>query len=242
MEVHMVAKSNGTKTLLCLSQEIHRYILTIEVLQMEKYGPFVNVVAIASALVATFSMLLLRMLGSIKQWTWLTSGSPQFLVKAGPRILAVVLMGVTYVTINKANYMLFVIAAVLIGVFGFLAVGRFDHLQKLYIVQIPLVGPNGKQLVHKNKPRFENVVIGPEAKMRPEAKTALEKARKKHGGLSLTQFMAGYGANKLNDPGALWDRDILAGVSNKLSTTLMYIILSAVMAVFLAAFVIDVVS
>lgn len=210
---------------------------------MDKYGPFVNIVAIALALIATFSTLLLKMLGNIKQWTWLTSGSPSFLITAGARIVAVVIMAITYVTINKSNYFWFEVVAALIGGFGFWSVVRFDHLRKLHIVPIPLVGKNGQQLVDKNKtPRFENVVIGLESQLRPEAKTALEKARKQRGGLSLVQFMAGYGSNKLNDPEALWNRETLADISNKLTITMMFIVLSAVIALFLAAFVIEVVS
>lgn len=210
---------------------------------MDKYGPFVNVVAIALALVATFSTLLLKMLGNIKQWAWLISGSPSFLVTAGARIVAVVIMAITYVTINNSNYVWFEVVAALIAVFGFWSVVRFDHLRKIHIVPIPLVGKNGKQLVDKNKnPRFENVVIGLESQLRPEAKAAFNKAIKQRGGLSLVQFMGGYGSTKLNDPEALWEREILAAISNKLTTTLMFIVLSAVTALFLAAFVIEITS
>lgn len=210
---------------------------------MDKYGPFANIVGLASALVATFGWLLLKMLGNIKQWIWLTNGSPSFLVKAGPQMVAVGLMGITYVTINRSNYVWFGIAAILIGGFGFWSVARFDRLQKLHIVPIPLIGKNGQQLVDKkDKTRFKNVVIGLESQLRPEAKAAYDDAQKQYGGLSLPQFMSGYGAHKVNDPEALWDREILADISNKLSVTLMYIVLSAVMALFLAAFVIEVAS
>ena len=210
---------------------------------MDKYGPFVNIVAIALALVATFSTLLLKMLGNIKQWTWLTSGSPSFLITTGAKMLALILMAITYVAINDSNCLWFGIGAVLIGSFGFWSVVRFDHLRKLHIVSIPLIGKNGQQLVdNKNNPRFENVVIGLESQLRPEANTALEEARKQKGGLSLTQFMAGYGAQRVNDPEALWDRGILAAISNKLSVILMCIVLSAVMVLFLAAFIVEVAS
>ena len=208
---------------------------------MDKYGPLVDIVAIALALVATFSTLLLRILGNIKHWTWLVSGSPSFLVTAGARIVVVVLMAITYVTINKSNYIWFEIVAALIAVFGFWSVAHFDRMRKRHVVAIPLVGANGQPLVDKNnQPKVENVVVGLESQMRPEAKTAYDNTRKQRGGLSLVEFMSGYGSTKLYDPGALWLSEILADISNKLTVTLMFIVLSAVMALFLAAFVINV--
>jgi hypothetical protein len=205
-----------------------------------EYGPFANVVVIAAALVATFSLLLLKMLGRMKHWTWLTSDSPTFLVTAGARMLVVALMAATYVTINGSNYRWFGLAAVICGVLGFLTVVRFDHLRKLHVLKIPLVGKNGQQLRDaKGKPRYENIVIGSEAELNSTAKEDFYAARQRTGGLSLTQFMSGYGAQKTNDPEALWDRGLLAEKSNTLTMTLMCVVLLAVMAVFLAAFVIE---
>jgi hypothetical protein len=54
--------------------------------------------------------------------------------------------------------------------------------------------------------------------------------------------MSGYGAHKTYDPEALWDRELLAEKSNTLTMTLMCVVLLAVMAVFLAAFVIEATS
>lgn len=204
-----------------------------------QYGPFANVVALAGALVAVFSILLLKMLGGIKRWTWLASDSPPFLVTAGARVFAVALMAATYVTIDGANYGWFVVAAVVSGVLGFISVTRFDHLRKLHVVPVPLVGPKGDQLLDKRGvPLFNNVVIGSEAQLRPEAAEALKEARQQPG-VSLRQFMSGYGS-PVNDPEALWDRGYLAGIANKLTTFLMYVALLAVMSVFLATFVIEV--
>lgn len=208
---------------------------------MDKFGPFANIVAIGSALVATFGLFLLKMLGPAKQWTWLASDTPPLLVAAGPRILSVTLMAITYITINPSNYLLFGIVAVLIGGFGFWSVIRFDHLRKLHVVQIPLVGKNGNPLLDKKKkPVVKYLVIGTEEQLRSDAKVAFDKARKKRAGLSLIKFMSGFGSQDVNDPEALWDRSLLAEISNKLSTTLMYIVLAAVMALFLAALIIDV--
>ena len=204
-----------------------------------QYGPFANVVALACALVATFSVLLLKMLGTLGRWTWLASDSPPFLVTAGARMLAVALMAVTYVTISSSNYGLFGVAAVLCGGMGFFLVARFDLLRKQHILKIPLVGAAGQQLVDvKGNALYDNIVIGLEADLLSQAKTDLHTARQK-GGLSLAQFMSGYGAHNVNDPESLWDRALLARLSNTLTMTLMYIVLCAVMTVFLAAFVID---
>jgi hypothetical protein len=207
------------------------------------FGPFVNVVAIAGALVATFSVLLLKMLGKMTRWTWLVDDSPSFLVTAGARMLAVTLMATTYVTINDSNYHFFGIAAVLCGTLGFLTVARFDFLRKLHVVKIPLVMSDGKQCLDaKGKQMYESVVIGSEADLHESAKADLSAARNRIGGLSIVQFMSGYGANRVNDPEALWDRDLLAKISNTLTIILMQVVLFAVLAVFLAAFVIQAAS
>lgn len=206
-----------------------------------QYGPFANVVALAGALVAVFSVLLLKMLGGVRRWSWLASDSPPFLVTAGARVLAVALMAATYVTINASNCGWFGVAAVVSGVLGFISVTRFDRLRKLYVVPVPLVGPNGDPLQDKRgAPLFNNVVIGSEEQLRPEAAAALKRASERQG-VSLRQFMSGYGS-PVNDPEALWDRSHLAGIANKLTTSLMYVVLLAVMTVFLAAFVIEVAS
>lgn len=205
------------------------------------YGPFANIVAIACALVATFSLLLLKMFGDVKRWTWLTSDSPPFLVTAGVRVLAVALMALVYVTVNSSNYGWFAAAAVLSGILGFLSVGRFDRLRKIHVVQVPQVTPDGSPLLDKhNQPIQTNLVIGSEQELLPDAAAALKEQRSSRGGLSLRQFMSGYGAQRVNDPEALWDRGLLADIANRLTTTLMYVLLLGVMTLFLAAFVVEV--
>lgn len=209
-------------------------------MNLGRYGPFADVVALGSALVASFSVLLLKMLGGVKRWTWLTSGSPPFLVTAGARVVAVALMAVTYVTISKENYRYFAGAAVLLGLSGLYAIVRFDRLRKLHVVSIPIVCPDGSPLFDRNKkPVEQNVVVGLESQLRDEARTALADARKAKGGLSVRQFMSGYGAQRVNDPEALWDSALLAGLSNSLTTALIWILLLAVMTLFLSAFVIE---
>lgn len=204
-----------------------------------QYGPFANVVALAGALVAVFGVLLLKMLGGVRRWTWLAADTPPFLVAAGPRVLAVALMAVTYVTIDPSNYGWFGVAAVVSGVLGFFSVSRFDRLRKLHVAPVPLVGSDGNQLQdHRGAKLVKNVVIGSEEQLRPEAAAALKAARER-GGVSLGKFMSGYGSPP-NDPEALWDRTVLADTANKLTTSLMHVVLLAVMTVFLAAFVIEV--
>jgi hypothetical protein len=208
---------------------------------LSQYGPFANVVALGCALVATFSMLLLKMLGTVNRWTWLASGAPPFLVTAGGRMLAVALMAVTYVTISKSNYGWFAAAAIVFGVLGFIAVARFDRLRERHVVQIPSVGADGKPLLDRRKKVVQqNVVIGLESDLRDDAKAALAEARKKKAGLSVRQFMSGFGPQRVNDPEALWDSALLADTRSSLTITLMSIVLLGVMAVFLAAFTIEV--
>jgi hypothetical protein len=208
---------------------------------LSQYGPFANVVALASALIATFSMLLLKMLGSVKRWTWLASGAPPFLVTAAARMFAVALMAVTYVTISKSNYGWFATAAVLCGVLGFVAVARFDRLRERHVVPIAMVGADGKPLLDRRKQVVQqNVVIGLESDLRDDVKVALADARKKKAGLSVRQFMSGFGPQRVNDPEALWDPALLADTRSSLTITLMCIVLLSVMALFLSAFTIAV--
>lgn len=204
-----------------------------------KYGPFANVVALAGTLVAVFGVLLLKMLGGLKRWTWLAADTPAFLVAAGARVLAVALMAVTYVTIDPSNYGWFGGAAVVGGVFGFFSVMRFDRLRKLHVIPIPVIGPDGNQLQDEHGTKLAmNVVIGLEDQLRPEAATALKIARNQNG-VSLAKFMSGYGS-AVNNPDALWDRAVLADIGNKLTASLMQVVLFAVVTLFLAAFVVDV--
>jgi hypothetical protein len=205
----------------------------------EQFGPFANIVAIASALVAVFGVLLLKMLGGLKRWVGLGADSPPFLVAAGSRVLAVALMAVTYITINSTNYRWFGLVAVATGVLGFLAVLKFDRLRKLHVVAIPLVGANGKQMQDEHgELLFRNVVIGSEKELRREAAVALKAARAMHA-VTLSKFMSGYGS-PVNDPESLWDRDHLVDTASRLTAALMHVVLLAVMTMFLAAFAIEV--
>lgn len=206
-----------------------------------EFGPFANIVGIACALVATFGVLLTNMVGSVKKWTWLTSDSPSFLVTAGARVLAVAVMAGTYVLISPSNFGLFLGLAIACGAACFLLIARFDRLRKTHILAIPVVSSKGKGAVDSHgKPVMQNVVIGTEEDMNPTAKEDLATARKKHGGLSVADFMSGYGGRRVNNPEALWERGLLARTGNRLTVTLMCVLLLAVLTVFVAAFVVEV--
>ena len=53
--------------------------------------------------------------------------------------------------------------------------------------------------------------------MNAAAKRAFAEARRRHGGLSLTNFMSGYGATATNNPEALWSWPQLAQISNRMT-------------------------
>jgi hypothetical protein len=197
-----------------------------------KYGPFAETIAIASALVAVFSGLLLQMIGKVSQWTWLIHDSPPFIATAGARIVAVALIALTFVFIDKSNYGWFVGAAVLFAVVGFVLIGRFDLLRKAHLCKVPLLNKDGSQArTLFGSLRYEQLVIGDETNMNEAA----AKAYKKAGPVSPCKFMSGYGQNAVNDPAAIWSMATLAKISNAMTMALMGILLCAVMALYLAA-------
>lgn len=209
-------------------------------MDLNKYGPFGNIVLIAGALIATFSLLLLKMIGRVKQWTWMSVDSPPLLVTVGARMVAVALMAGIFITINERNYLFFGGAAVIFGCIGLFYINRFNHLRMLHVVQIPLVGPNGAQLADgRRRLQFKNVVVGKQGDINDEAKEHFKEARTKHAGLTLIEFMGGYGTPP-NNPEALWDRELLANLSNQLTMYLVMIALFGVMVLYLGAFVIDI--
>jgi hypothetical protein len=197
-----------------------------------KYGPFAETIAIASALVAVFSGLLLQMIGKVSQWTWLIHDSPPFMVTAGARAVAVALIALSYNFINKSNYGWFAGAAVLFAVVAFVLIGRFDVLRKAHLCKVPLLNKNGSQArTLFRSPKYEQLVIGDESNMNAAAAAAYKQA----GAVSLCKFMSGYGKNAVNDPAAIWSMTALAKISNAMTMALMGILLCAVMALYLAA-------
>jgi hypothetical protein len=209
-------------------------------MDVNKYGPFANTIAIAGALVAVFAVLLLKMVGRSKQWSWLVDYPPTFLLTAGSRFLAIALMALTYVTISKSNYIWFALVAVMIGIIGIFMIIRFDLLRKIHVIQVVQTGPGGQPLMSEtDELLYKNIVIGTEANMTKEAKKELAAARKAHGSIGIEEYMRGNG-DQINNPNALWSREILASISNKLTLYLVNIFICGVMVLFLAAFVIEV--
>jgi hypothetical protein len=208
-------------------------------LDLTRFGPFAAIVAIALALVAMFATLLLKMFGNVSRWTWLSSGAPSFLVSAAPRALAVALMAVTYVTISKSNYLWFAAMALLCGIVAFVTIAQFDRLRERHVVRIPEVGPDGKQLMRGTKPVERSIVVGLEEDIRTTAKPAWTQAQEKTPGLSIVNFMSGFGVPPYN-PEAVWDRILLADIRNKLTVKLMLILLYGVMVLYISAFIVEV--
>src|SRR3546814_15391130 len=105
-------------------------------MDLGQYGVFANIVAIACALVATFSVMLLKMPGTFKRWAWLVPEPPPFLATAGARILAVAVMATTYLSIDATNTPWFGPAAVNLGVTGFVCILFFARPKRLPFVEV----------------------------------------------------------------------------------------------------------
>lgn len=207
----------------------------------EDYGPFAEVITIAAALAATFSLLGLKAFGRMKQWSWLVDDSPPFLVTAGARALAVVSIALTFVLISGTNYRLFGGLAFIVAALAAWLIVRFDRLRKVHIYRVPLLNENGTQVRDDDGGLLHsNLVIGTEKTMRADAKKALAKARENHGAVSLTDFLGGYGGSRTNNPEACWSREELASISSNLTMALMGIVLTTVLALYLAASVVHV--
>jgi len=110
-----------------------------------KYGPFAETIAIVLALMAVFSMLLLKAVGKVSQWTFLAHDSPPFMVTAGARALAVALIALTFIFIDKNNYGWFGGAAAVCGVLMIVFISRFDHIRKAHICKVPQLNEDGSQ-------------------------------------------------------------------------------------------------
>src|SRR3546814_14736110 len=82
------------------------------------------------------------------------------------------------------------------------------------------------------EPVAKSVVVGREDQLRSEAAAALKTARRR-GGVSLKQFMSGYGS-PVNDPAALWSENLLASISRRLFVLLMFVVLFAVLPLFIS--------
>lgn len=204
-----------------------------------QYGPFEDIVAVAGALIATFSLFYEKMLGSVKRFPWLTGASTTLLVTGGAKVLTLVAMVIIYVTIDNDNWRYFAAGMVVIAVFCCLKSTHLDRLRQDHVVAVPKVGPDGSQLRDKRKKKlYTHLVIGSECELKPHAAQSLNNARKRDPSLTLVEFMAGFGTRTVNRPAALWEQRILAEHAHRLTRAFMYVVLSSVLTLFLASNVI----
>ena len=202
-----------------------------------EYGPFASIIGVAAALIATFSLLLLKSVGRVAQWTWLLDDTPPFLVTVGVRGIAVALIGASFILIDQSNYIIFTGVAVVFGIAALMLIVWFDRLRRAHTCDVPRMVTDGSQATDdKGRSLFKVVVIGSLEDMNPKAREAYDKLT----GVSLCKFISGFGGNTVNDPAAIWDQGILAAIANKMTMILMGILLSAVMALYLAASAIEV--
>jgi hypothetical protein len=201
----------------------------------ERYGPFANIVAIALALTATFSVLLLKTFGRARRWTFLIDESPSFIVTGGIRALTIVFMSAAYLLVDPHNYLTFLGVAALFGVIALVLIARFDLQRRVHVISRPLLADDGSQLHQDGRKVAENIVIGTEGTMRPQAREDFAAAQRNTHGLSLETFLSGYGVKDVYETAAVWDRETLASMANRLSLLLMGAFLSGVLALFLAA-------
>lgn len=201
-------------------------------MDLGKYGPFAETIAIAACLLAVFSFLLLKMVGKVSNWTYLIEDTPSFIVTLAVRAITISLIAATFLTISKENAQYFWGAAIGFGAATMLLVILFDGLRRRRTCKIPEVGADGRQKKSWfGKLQSRTVVIGAVNCMRTDARTAFEA----HPGLSIEKFMSGYGYNEVNNPKAIWDADYLAGIAQRMTMLLMCILLCAVMTLYLAA-------
>jgi len=202
-----------------------------------KYGPFAATMAITAALVTAFSVLLMKAVGKVSQWTFLADDSPPFMVTAGARALAIALIALTFIFIDKSNYTWFAGSAAVCGVLLIVLIGWFDRVRKVHICKIPQLNTDGSQKTGwfgRNK--FDTLVISSESNMKQQARTRYEEL----GAISLCKFLSGYGRNELNNAEVVWTKEILAKISSKMTLQLIGIFLCGVMALYLAASAIEV--
>jgi hypothetical protein len=210
-------------------------------MDMSKYGVFASVVAASAALAATFSLVLAKAIGGrVAKWTWMLNNTPPFMVTVGVRALAVALIALTFLLIDKDNYRYFVGISVIYGALVCVLLAYFNHLRQLHTYRVPKLTEDGQAATDRDgRAVEETLVIGKEEDMNEEAKKAFADARAGRG-LSLTDFLGGYGGTRTNNPESVWTRSRLSAISNRMFLCVMGVLLCAVMALYTAASAIDV--
>ena len=106
---------------------------------LDRYGPFSEIIAIAFFLVAAFSVLIIKMFGRTKNWTWLAGIDNSVTAAAGPRAVSVSLIAVTYLTITKDNYGLYLALSVACGILTCFSIGSFERMRSEHVRDVPVV-------------------------------------------------------------------------------------------------------
>lgn len=200
---------------------------------MEDFGPFAYIMAIVAALVAVFASLTVSAIGKASEWAALTEDAPVFLVLAGPRAISIVAIVFTFMIISSENWYWFATAAALLAVICFWLILSYDFNRKAYTCTVRDVGPNGEVATTRL------VVIGSENELIDAAGKAYKIAIRKHGAMDLCKFMSGYG-NPHNTPSSIWPREVLARRSSNLILRLAGIVMSGVVALYIAASIVNV--
>lgn len=204
-----------------------------------EFGPFATTVAIVGALLALFSVLLMKAIGKVSQWTFLADDSPPFMVTAGARAASVALIALSFIFINKSNYGWFGVAAAICSIPMIVFIVKFDQIRKAHICKVPLLNTDGSQKrgwFGFGSPKYKTVVIGDERNMKEKAAADFQR----FGSGSLCKFLSGYGQNEVNNAEALWTKETLAKVSSTMTMLLIGIALCGVMTIYLAASAIEV--
>lgn len=205
-------------------------------MNVQDYGPFASVVAIAAALVSVFSVLLLKSVGPTARWSWLAADNASFMSTAAARVISVAIIGITFTSINQTNYNLVGIAAIGIAIAFFVFVTMFNNQRLIHTCEVPEVAADGSVTKDKRgNARHRSIVIGTQATMRAAARTAYEQTH----GADICKFVSGYGVNEVNNPANVWDRQELARISTRLTTLVTLIFLCGVLALYLSAAAIE---
>ena len=202
---------------------------------MDQYGVFSTTVAIAGTLVLTFSAMIVNMLGRATKWTSMIPDSSPTVPILGARVAGIVLLATTYLKASEENYNFFLVVAGLLALFSVVLIYRFHQLREHHVIEVPIVGRDGKQIVSaKGKSESRLILIGREGDMLAHVRGRWEEAQSVRGE-SLRTFVAGVGPY---DAEAIWGHGYLAKLSTKFMSYLLGIFLSVSVALFIVALVI----
>jgi hypothetical protein len=204
------------------------------IIDVDKFGPFANTMAVATFLVATFAGLLFKAMGRISRWTWFVPTTSTFMILLPARVISWALIAVTYVLINPDNYIIFFGLAIVLAIVAFWQFFVFNRLRIIHVMEIPEVGNDGQPLVINGKEIKRSIVIGTEKDMMPRIKKIFREACEQHRDLTIRKFLSGFG-NAIYDPFNVWPAEVLARISNGLTAALVYTMFGAVMTLYLAS-------